>query len=88
LEQPPNIFNMKRHSDQGGFTPAYRHDELPLLHGNFSDFILFTVPRDQYQAFYNSKRPLMVTPQATDVSGSGSVSVVLGDIWGDVAHLS
>jgi hypothetical protein len=37
LEQPPNIFGMKRHSDQGGYTPASRHEELPLLHGKFTD---------------------------------------------------
>ena len=40
LEQPINIFNVKRNSDQGRFMPppaGDRHDELPLLLGNILD---------------------------------------------------
>ncbi len=37
LEQPPSIFTMKRHSDQGGLLSPPRHDELPLLQGKISE---------------------------------------------------
>ena len=38
LEQPqPNIFSMKRHSDQGGLLAPPRHDELPLLQGKLTE---------------------------------------------------
>ena len=45
------------------------------------------MPRDQYHAFYSSSTkggPMVGTPQGTDVSDS--VSVVMGDIWGDSAQ--